>query len=521
MSRTISDDLHKLIHSLSPAEVRYFKVFSSRHLDEGTANYVRLFDEIKKQDAYDEAGIISKFKKEKFIRLFSITKARLYKSILRALDSYHASSSLDAELKRKLHFAEMLFNRSLYDQSAKMLASAKKVALKYERHSVLLDIYYWEKKLIEKDNYSGTDERGITHFLEEDKLIGDKIKTYNDYWNIKSRLFMILNKQGKARTANELQGFKKIIDRALPETIQTTLPASTEYLYNHIYSAYYFGVGDYGKCHHYLKKNLDLIEKSKHVFEEEPNIYFSVLTNLIYVSSRLHEFSFAFACLNKLREVPHTFDTRKSGDMEIKLFSSVFSIEITLYNTLGDFDKAIGLVPAIEDGLYKYSGKINKLREAYFNSSIAVAYFGAERFSQALRWNNKILNDSTLGEHQDIHCLSKIFDLIIHIELKNESLLPYSYRSTYRYLKQRERTYKFEKVILTFVERMIKEKNNKQLPVLYRNLFQELQTLESDPLEQPVFEFFDFVSWAQSKAENRYFRKIIEERVEIKLKFNK
>ncbi len=58
----------------------------------------------------------------------------------------------------------------------------------------------------------------------------------------------------------------------------------------------------------------------------------------------------------------------------------------------------------------------------------------------------------------------------------------------------------------------LKEKQKKVLAEQYRSLYNDLKSLEKDPLEQPVFEFFDFTSWAQSNAENRYFRQIVEEK---------
>ena len=122
------------------------------------------------------------------------------------------------------------------------------------------------------------------------------------------------------------------------------------------------------------------------------------------------------------------------------------------------------------------------------------------------------MNDKAIEQHQDIHCFAKIFNLIVHIELKNESLIPYTYRSTHRYLKQRKREYKFENVFLKFVEQLMKEKQKSILAEQYRRLWNELKSLEKDPLEQPVFEFFAFSSWAQSKAENRYFREIVAEK---------
>src|SRR5258708_1653540 len=118
MSRTASDQLHKLIWSLSGAEIRYFKIFSSRHYDANDTNYVKLFDAIASQKEYNEKKILEKFKKEKFIKKFSIAKARLYSSILRMLDIFHSRSSVDAELKREIHYAELLYKKSLYEQCA-------------------------------------------------------------------------------------------------------------------------------------------------------------------------------------------------------------------------------------------------------------------------------------------------------------------------------------------------------------------------------------------------------------------
>ena len=62
MSNKASDQLHKLIKSLSKPEKRYFKVFSSRHIIGDENNYQTLFDAIDKQEEYDEEKLMKKFK---------------------------------------------------------------------------------------------------------------------------------------------------------------------------------------------------------------------------------------------------------------------------------------------------------------------------------------------------------------------------------------------------------------------------------------------------------------------------
>jgi len=126
MSNKVSGQLHRLIKSLSKSEKRYFSIYASRHTAGETNNYLKLFEAIDKQTDYDEEAILKQFKKEAFVNKFSIAKARLYDTILDSLDAFHSNSSIDAQLKKDLHCAEILYKKTLYDQCAKLLLSAKK-----------------------------------------------------------------------------------------------------------------------------------------------------------------------------------------------------------------------------------------------------------------------------------------------------------------------------------------------------------------------------------------------------------
>ena len=517
MSKTPSDSLFRLICSMSKSEKRHFKLYAGRHSVEEN-NYLKLFDAIEKQKSYDEGSILKKFSKETFVNRFPITKKRLYETVLRSLDAFHSQSSIDAQLKRELHFAEILYKKSLYSQCAKILASARHTAMKHEKHSSLAEIHHWQKKLIEKDNYLGQNDESIAAMLHEDVLIADRMKDFNEYWNIKSRLFLLLNKQGKVRNQRELNNFKKIIDNTLLKNEGKAQSHEARYLFNHIYSAYHFGTGDYKSSYRFLKRNVELIETHPAAFKEEPNIYFSVLTNLIYVSTSLKRYDEVFVLMKKLKAVPETLDTSRNEDLEIKLFSSALSIEITLYNTLSEFEKSIALVPAIEKGLDRFGERINRLRKAYFFFNIAVAYFGAERYSLALRWTNRLFSEPNIDENQDIYCFARILNLIIHIELENDDVIPYILTSTSRYLKTRNRVYKFESVFLEFIEHLIRLNKKEDGDAIYKKLLLNLKKLASDPYEKTVFEYFDFIAWCKSKIEHTSFREMIGEGAAVAVK---
>jgi hypothetical protein len=153
MSNVVSDNLHKLVKSLTKAEKRYFKVFSSRHIIGDNNNYELLFDAIDKQEVYDEEKLLRKFKDKSFTQRFSISKNRLYSAILKSLDSFHGESSVQAQLHKQLHAIEILYHKSLYDQCLKLLNSARKVAENHECFLLLMEIQRWEKRVLEKDHY--------------------------------------------------------------------------------------------------------------------------------------------------------------------------------------------------------------------------------------------------------------------------------------------------------------------------------------------------------------------------------
>ena len=515
MSNKVSDNLHKLIKSLTKPEKRYFKVFASRHVIGDKNNYLTLFDAMDRQSEYDEPKLLRKFKNEAFINRFSITKNRLYQSVLKSLDAFHSNSSIEAQLKRQIHCAEIMFNKSLYDQSEKLLSSAHKVAVKYEKVTSLIEIRKWQKKLIEKKHYEDMDKKELREVLEEDKALVDRISTHDQLWFAKSRVFRNLYLKGQVRSDKEQAKFKKIIDQVKLSKYSGELDAESKYLYNHTYSAYYYGVGEHNKSYKYLIKNLELIKEKTHLFSEEPNVYFSVLTNVINVAMKLGKTKDAFKHLEELRSIPKELDSKGGEDLELRIFAISSSTELALYTQTARYEEGLELLPAIEEGLLKFNSKMSSVRKATFFFNIAVLLFGANRPNEALKWINELLNNIEIDKTHDVHCMAQMFNLVVHVQLDNKALLPYTLRSTQRFLMTREKVYRFESIFLDFINELLKTRRKLTDNELYEELISALVEIKNDPFEQPVYEFFNFEVWARSILEERPFAEVQEEWIKI------
>ncbi len=504
MSNKVSSHLFELIKSLSKSEKRYFKLFSSRHVIGEENGYLRLFDFIDRMDDYQEDLIFMHFKGQALLNKFSITKARLYNNILRSLDSFNTNSSVDAQLYRSLHCADILYDKGLYKQCERLLSSAEKQANKHERFTILLEIKQKQKKLIENELYTEIKSTQITKMFEEEKEIIDEITTYHQLWNVKSLLFQEINLRGSVRNEEDTLKLKSFVDRITHLDVKE-YSNKTKYLYHHIHSAYYFSVNDLESSYYHLDANIKLLENNKTALKNRPNIYFSLLTNIIYVSTRLQKYEEAQTYLSKLKGLSAKGKQQKTLDLDIKYFSSSMSLELFLLIEKGDYKKALGLVPEIEEAYRLYGNHVNSLRKAYIDFKVGIIYLSLGDYSNALSWINKILNESKIDQKQDIFCFAQLINLILHLELDNNRFLPYALNATKRYLKNRNRIYAFEELFLKLISQMSKSDNFFDLEERLIPIEKELIKLKADPKEQVVFEYFDFLTWVQSKLKRKPF----------------
>lgn len=133
--------------------------------------------------------------------------------------------------------------------------------------------------------------------------------------------------------------------------------------------------------------------------------------------------------------------------------------------------------------------------------------------SSALDWLNKILNNKEVADFDYLYAAAKIFNLILHYELGNIVLLDYIVRSTYRYLKQRARLYRFEKLLLQFIKNKApKITDRASLKSALKKIKEEFIAITVEEKERKVLEYFDFIAWLDSKLQDRPFADIIREK---------
>lgn len=510
MSNKASNQLHELIHALTSVEKRYFKLFSDRHHTKEKKNYLILFDEIDKQVVYDEDAILKIFNGNAIVNHFSIAKNRLYHQVLKALDAFYAQDSAEAEINQYLHYSEILFQKTLYNQCDRILNTASKLAVKYEKWGALLQIIRRQKRLAEINQYEKQKGQEIEILRDLEKDVLEKLETESALWYAKSKIFSNLFTKGQAREKDEVLHMLPDVEKVKAISNKGATSFEATYLTNHTESAFYFSVGDYKQSYKGLSRNAQLMETNIQIIKDEPSIYISILTNLIYVCAKLNKFDEVDLYLNKSRNLPSKLKKRLTEDMQLRVFTNSNSLELAICNITGNTKRGIQLINEIEADLKKWEKKLSDVRLASFYQSFSTLFFIAGEFKQALKWNNELLNSIAIDKTEDQYCFSQIFHLLIHYELGNFDLIPHTIKSLSRYLETRKRHYKFESHFITFMKEAHKASNELEKVEAITDFHKLLIKLEKDQYEKSVFEYFDFSAWAESKLNQVDVAKVLQ-----------
>ena len=502
-----SKSLHQLIHSLNKEEKKYFKKFSSFNIQQGSKNYVLLFDRINKMKEYDEEILKHHFKDKKFVNHFWKAKNYLYRSILKSLRSYHTKNIRELKTGETYDNLQLLLRKGLVEQCRKHLDAAKKSCYDYETYGELLKLLIFEKKLISSTRFSGVSDKDFRKLFDEINDTADKIKKWNEYQYNSTKLFELIKKKGSVTNHDDMKDIKEIIEQPIycddnnAQTFETKLS-----FYN---AHYYFSYlsRDYEECYKYSLGMIRLFESSRIKMESKPEAYLNLLTNHIEVCLLTGRFDAFQIHYNKLSSLIHLSKNVFTYSI-IKL-----NLELEYCIKTGMYSRGIKLVEKINPVLNSYTDEANEMRKCSLCYNVAYLYFLRNDYSNSLHYLNKILHNEHIKEELEVIYYARLLNLIIHYELRNFKLLQYILKSTYRFLSKRRRVFETEKHIYHFIRSAFRVDSEDELKYSFYELKLRLMDFTSNPFERGIFNYIDLISWLDSKLNNRQFSEVLIEKL--------
>ncbi|MBL4649656.1 MAG: hypothetical protein JKY03_07990 [Aureispira sp.] len=510
MPKQKKSHLLQLILSLTKGEKKHFRLLVTRHQAVEIPLFLKLFDFLDEYNTEDKELIFKKIPKIKKNQLSNL-KLHLYKKLLESTRMLNADDNLNLNIKvrEQLGYANLLYNKGLYNLSLAILAKSKSKAYLLRQFVLILEIIEFEKR-IESQYITRSIKTRAEELARESQYVNVVLSQEHELSNLSLLLYGQYLKTGFSSGEEENAVLKQRFESGLMDYATQELSFYGQLYFFQSYSWYYHIQQNFKGCYRYAYKWVDLFEQYPEMKDYDFQLYLKGLHNLLSSLFNLkayERFLVALNLLGDLGKAKQNYPIHIQGN--IYLFYSIHRIGKHFME--GSFSAGISwikeLIVIIEKNPYNWDPH----RIMVFYYKIASLYFGSGDSEQATVYLNRIINQKKQSIREDIQCFTRILNLIAHYELGNQQLIEYQIKSVYRFLLRMEDLNKVQRSILLFLQKTPQLVPSEVKPA-FKRLYQSLKTLEETVGEQRSFLYLDILSWLKSKIQGVSVEQVIQEK---------
>lgn len=511
MSKPVSEQLFRLIKSLTKSEKRQFKILSNRISPQETKKFVALFDAVDGLSQYDETALKRKVPLIPESQIPNM-KAHLYDQIMRSLRLSASRKNATTQIIRNLESAGILYDKCLYQDALHLIDKAKTKAIQTDNIAMLPTILSLEKNTARKATHQNIGVRA-EQLITETRTSIRLLQTINSFSNLAIKLNSYYQRQGFIRNKEDLEKTKAYLDRNLPAYDEHKLTFIEK---SHLYDAltgYNLYIHDFKKSYELAQKWLTLFEESEDKKTHHLEIYIRALNTTLVCQNKLYLYSDFLVTHRKLIAIKRDKSIAYTKNIKLNLFKTIYIHEINRHFMLGEFKSGTRIVSKLQNELDEIIHLIDKHTELIFYYKIACLYFGSSNFKLAIKWLNKIISEPDKGLREDLHAFARILRLICYFELGDTEMIEMNLRATYRFLLKKKEFGKYDSYILKFLRDSQNLYTMGEIVSKFISLKSKMLKLEKDRYERRAFNYFDIISYLESKITGRIIEDVIKEKI--------
>jgi hypothetical protein len=486
------EELVLLVNSLTKAEKRYFKLFTS--ILDGDKHYLTVFLLIEK-------GVLDRKQvKEEFYNLypkaaFDVSLKYLMKVILKSLRYSESQDQIDIYLLGQLLDIRQLYKKGIYNAFLSESEKFKELAIKYERHFMFLEVSYLEMEHFTRFNFPDISEEKLIEIQNKIKEVLDVELKVNNHLTLYQLLLHRFLFKGVARSEMEMSNLNDLVltENAVFGTSIGVDSFQSQQLHLLFQSVYFKVIGS-PELSLEIYYDLDkLFQKNKLIWERNPLYYVYLIEGILLNLVALQEYNsmpFFIHRLHQMNEL-HGEDTpMKAIAYKFELLFHIWKGELaeanTLLNKIHPFMKALKLAGS------SYAAKLEYCQ--------ALVCFGLGDWKNCLRSISFVLHekDTSIEEYRN---LARMIALLVHFEKQDYDYLEHEIRSFERALKKQGNYYKLEKALFEMLRNSMKQVDLELKKSALTKFKTTLNELAKDQYEARLIFLFDFQSWADAKTE--------------------
>lgn len=499
MAKTIT--IISLIQSLSKAEKRYFRLHTS--LQKGTKDYMCLFESLN--EGMETANAKKAFRRKRPKANYEATLKHLYKVLMDSLLRLRMDQNKNTSLVTALLKANILFEKSLYEEGFSQLKKIQADAEEYEHYIVHLWAARMELHHLSNLNFHAIPESDL---IKKQMQI-QKITRYSMNINQHTSLYELLKHRlvykGHVRTTEQKKELSDLVVSEL-NIVSNPLADTVESYKTHLlFQAHYFiAINEYKSALKAFYELNDLLEEHQYLWEDSPADYLAAIEGILDSLRTINHYDDMTYFIKKIQGLPEI-----SLHFQIMVQRVIYIYSVAGLINRGEFEKAIILKTDFEESLFKKIQVLDAEKQAEVYLYTALIYFGNNDMNSAHRYLNKVLLESRQYYNLPVYQTFRLIHLLVHYELRNHDIILHEIRSVKRKLKS-SKSYKLEKIIFKFLQTSTHYNSEEERVTLWMKFKTMFEKISSDKYEIQVLKIFDFAAWIEAKLCRKPFAEVLK-----------
>lgn len=500
------DPLHELIHAMSKAEKRHFKLFAaSKGGVRADAKFVALFDALDAQADYDADKLLARtaIARPQLPNL----KAHLYRQILVSLRLLAAAHAPAVQLREQVDFASILYDKGLYRQSARLLEKACERAIELQQRTTALEIIDLQRNLEALSLAKGMSDRAKLLTRRSGELCA-AITSTNELANLCVQLYDLHQKLGYARSTKDMKLLEAyFVPRLEGYRLPSDAPFIERFYYYQSMAWWRYICHDFLGSYRYAGRWVALFEASPEMktllYENYLRGYARILDGLFMMRKyrafnlKLDLFARECATLGSLNDNAVIVSRR-----------ILYTHRINRYLFEGRFGEGRAMIAPVEEYIARFSSNITLHTKMMLYYKLATLCFGEGDWEGCMGYLRRITARKDPQIRRDLQCYAKILHLIASWESGRDEHLEAQIRSVYQFLSRMNDLGGVQREMMAFL-RKLSGIYAADFPGELRRLYDRLKPYENHPFERRTFYYLDILSWLESKITGRTMAEIV------------
>lgn len=484
--------IFSLIHSLTPSEKRYFKLYAQRQVQGRNANYLKLFEAINNQENYDEDELLKRFRKETFVKQFSVAKNYLFSMLLKSLQEYNEENFIEWKIRNLFLQVKILASKGLDTDAARLIKKTKELAMQYEYYHVIMDVLHIEKYLFGNFRIYKQTSDVFAAIVDEDTFAFKMAEIHKDVGLVWHYLTLLEQDIGK-KTFQHIkeEASKYVAVECMKE--EPSISYNTKFRYYASWSLYYNLINDQQKNYECCRLCILIREEQ---IEKQPLQKMDPLAsyyNFLIACEKVNQWEKFEYYLLKIKDYE-----APTIEVNIRRMHNYCWCGLMYYLHLQDYEKANQIVKEYSVFFVEKKIKFRKDFKVYIEAACGLTCFLNKQYKEALYWWSDILNNTPEQVELRSQGAVRLYLMMLHCELETTGIMEYLAQQSKSFLKQTALWNEPEKLFVKGIVNISTINNKRERVTAFEKLNQQLNdipiSISGNALNKFIF------NWLKQKA---------------------